>query len=338
MIAQNRKGISAVIATIMLLMITVALIGVFYVFSSGITSTATSSGGQQVSQITSQLAMCMQIDNINGNKVDLRNCGKGVIENKSLVVTIDDIKLDANTNTIAEGNSSVVNVSGLWQIPFGKHNLKISNGATFALALVDVQPNRDGLVGLWNFDEGSGNKANDGSGNGNIGTLLPLGSEPTWVNGRFGKGLQFDGVNDYVDFFTSIDSTARTQAGWFYFSQLASVKGNMNYLFGNLYQHSANNYLYIPGGSDYFYFVPSVNTWYYIVFTWTNSNDDTTSKLYINGGSPISISQQAGSHAIPSVSSISSGNPNAFSGTIDEVRIWSKALAPDETVAMKRII
>ena len=153
------KAISAIIATIMLLMVTVSLVGVFYVFSSTLAGTTTSSGGQQASQLASQLSMCMQIDNILGNQVTLRNCGKGIIENKSLVVTMDDIELDASTQTILEGNSSIVNVSGLWQIPFGKRNLKISNGAAVALALVDVQPKKDGLVGSWSFDEGSGNNS-----------------------------------------------------------------------------------------------------------------------------------------------------------------------------------
>ncbi|MBU3957440.1 MAG: hypothetical protein KKB25_00005, partial [Nanoarchaeota archaeon] len=193
------KGISAIIATIMLLMITVALIGVFYVFSSTMVTQTTSSGGAQVSQITSQLSSCMQIRHIIGNQITLENCGKGVIENKSLVVMMDDVKLGASANTINERESGIVNVSGLWQIPPGKHNLKISNGAGFALALVDVQPNKDGLVGSWSFNEGGGTKANDGSGNGNAGTLLPAGSEPAWVGGKFGKELQFDGVNDYVD-------------------------------------------------------------------------------------------------------------------------------------------
>ncbi|MFZ3078009.1 MAG: archaellin/type IV pilin N-terminal domain-containing protein, partial [Candidatus Aenigmatarchaeota archaeon] len=203
MITQNRKGISAVIATIMLLMITVSLIGVFYVFSSTLATQTTSSGSAQASQLTAQLSMCMQVDNIIGNQIVLRNCGKGVIENKSLVVMMDDVVLSANTNTIQEGNSSVVNVSGLWQVPFGKHSLKISNGAAVALALVDVQPNPDGLAGSWNFDEGSEGKAYDNSGNGNAGTLVNMNTSGNatsgWTSGKFGNGLRFDGTNDYVD-------------------------------------------------------------------------------------------------------------------------------------------
>ena len=52
------------------------------------------------------------------------------------------------------------------------------------------------IVGLWLFDEGAGDVATDSSGNGNDGVLI---NEPEWVDGKFGKALRFDGVDDYVD-------------------------------------------------------------------------------------------------------------------------------------------
>jgi HEAT repeat protein len=51
------------------------------------------------------------------------------------------------------------------------------------------------LAAYWKFDETSGTKAIDSSGNGNDGTLV---GDPKWVAGRFGGALEFDG-NDYVD-------------------------------------------------------------------------------------------------------------------------------------------
>ncbi len=39
-------------------------------------------------------------------------------------------------------------------------------------------------------------RAADSSGNGNNGTLT---NGPVWVDGKYGKALQFDGVNDCVD-------------------------------------------------------------------------------------------------------------------------------------------
>jgi hypothetical protein len=50
-------------------------------------------------------------------------------------------------------------------------------------------------VGIWLFDEGEGDVAKDSSGNGNDGTLM---SSPKWVDGKFGKALEFNG-NNYVD-------------------------------------------------------------------------------------------------------------------------------------------
>lgn len=51
------------------------------------------------------------------------------------------------------------------------------------------------LVGLWRFDEGRGASAQDTSGHGNNGVLF---GGPRWVEGRSGKALEFDGVDDAV--------------------------------------------------------------------------------------------------------------------------------------------
>ncbi|MFH1725798.1 MAG: LamG-like jellyroll fold domain-containing protein [Elusimicrobiota bacterium] len=48
---------------------------------------------------------------------------------------------------------------------------------------------------LWHFDEGSGITLFDATGNGHDGILHGA----TWADGKFGEGLQFDGIDDYVD-------------------------------------------------------------------------------------------------------------------------------------------
>ncbi|MBI2404682.1 hypothetical protein HYV22_00705, partial [Candidatus Gottesmanbacteria bacterium] len=53
-----------------------------------------------------------------------------------------------------------------------------------------------GPVGYWKMDEGSGTDANDNSGKGNTGTLT---SGPTWVQGKYGKAVSFDGSDDNVN-------------------------------------------------------------------------------------------------------------------------------------------
>jgi hypothetical protein len=51
------------------------------------------------------------------------------------------------------------------------------------------------LVAEWHLDEGSGPTAVDTSGNGNDGTIYGA----SWTDGKRGKGLSFDGTDDYID-------------------------------------------------------------------------------------------------------------------------------------------
>ena len=54
------------------------------------------------------------------------------------------------------------------------------------------------LVAHWTLDETSGTTAKDASANANDGTLRNFAAAP-WVAGKFGNGLQFDGVDDFVE-------------------------------------------------------------------------------------------------------------------------------------------
>jgi hypothetical protein len=51
-------------------------------------------------------------------------------------------------------------------------------------------------VGIWLFDEGKGKVAKDFSENGNDGELM---NDTKWVDGKFGKALEFDGDGDWVN-------------------------------------------------------------------------------------------------------------------------------------------
>lgn len=141
------------------------------------------------------------------------------------------------------------------------------------------------------------------------------------------NGRKFDGIDDYIAFPSQTLSKA-VQEGWFYFTQLASVKGNLSYLYTNLYQHNANDYLYISGtGGDYFSWVPELNKWYYIVFEYTDRTDSSSSNLYVNGNK-YNVNQQAGAHIIGSIGTISNSPANqAFAGSLDKVRVWDRVFS-----------
>ena len=50
-------------------------------------------------------------------------------------------------------------------------------------------------VGIWLFDEGTGDSTKDISSKGNHAKLTKA---PKWVSGKFGKALSLDGKDDYV--------------------------------------------------------------------------------------------------------------------------------------------
>jgi len=59
-----------------------------------------------------------------------------------------------------------------------------------------AQIDRETILGAWLLDEGQGDITEDASGNGNDGTLM---NAPTWIDGVYGKALQFSGPSTYVD-------------------------------------------------------------------------------------------------------------------------------------------
>src|SRR6187549_2603079 len=52
-----------------------------------------------------------------------------------------------------------------------------------------------GLVAAYAFDEGGGASVGDGSGSGNVGSVVGASWDPA---GKFGKALSFDGADDVV--------------------------------------------------------------------------------------------------------------------------------------------
>ena len=202
----------------------------------------------------------------------------------------------------------------------------------------------DGVVGSWHFDEGSGTTAYDTSGNDNDGTIYGA----TWTDGKFGKALSFDGVDDYVEVpdSDSLDLQTLTLEVWNKLDALSDT--------GVLYKRSGlpgslgtnANYqmeIYPPGDGNYYFAfsyrdgsswqnVYSTNTpietgkWYHVVMTF----DSGTGRVYING------KLDAEKTGLPSLVTndyhlvIGAAWNDYFNGIIDEVRIYNRALTPEE--------
>jgi len=84
------------------------------------------------------------------------------------------------------------------------------------LVLGMAQITMAGQLGYWAFDEGSGTTVKDSSGKGNPGTFM---NGPTWADGKFGKAVQLDGIDDYVQVAHNVNlcvTTEVTVSAWVY--------------------------------------------------------------------------------------------------------------------------
>jgi len=119
--------------------------------------------------------------------------------------------IDVSNNLYIGTDSIYIN----WFLSGIINNVRIYNRALSATEVANHYAGRytdeTGLIGYWPMDENQGQTVADKSGNGNDGTLGADSGEstddPAWVDyapswteeGRFGKALKFDGMDDEAD-------------------------------------------------------------------------------------------------------------------------------------------
>ena len=208
--------------------------------------------------------------------------------------------------------------------------------------------NKSGPVAEWNFDEGEGQTAYDESSNNNDGTLgngacFPgAGTCPTWVEGKYGGAMSFDG-GDYVDCGngSSLDITdAITVGAWV---KVTSVLSGEGILGKSYYTNATDNGGYeiqvIPTGSkmilgnnDWDIIQGDIpvddDIWHHCCYTW----DGTNIRIYVDGvldiTSPTSIASIKVVTQDLNVGRIRAGA--YFNGSIDSVRIYNYARTAEQ--------
>jgi len=165
----------------------------------------------------------------------------------------------------------------------------------------------------------------------------------TWTTGKFGSALSFDGEDDYVDCGNdeSLNITdALTIEAWVKPAADISGSGTRVFLekmnaYGLVYGFNAGHLeVYLGGATRILYPVTLYkNNWYHLVGVWEGSTTGNV-YLYINGEN-VASGDYTGSITSDHALQIGGGEAwsgawRYFNGTIDEVRIYNRALSAEE--------
>ncbi|MFH0929180.1 MAG: hypothetical protein V1818_02360, partial [Candidatus Aenigmatarchaeota archaeon] len=116
------KGVSAIIVTILLLMVSVSLVSLAYSFLSQTVSETTELGEESVSQVSKSLLSDIKIDSIYNDEVYVRNSGR--VEVTQLKVFVNEIADSGATvpSSILPGYIGTITLSA---IPVGGDVIKV---------------------------------------------------------------------------------------------------------------------------------------------------------------------------------------------------------------------
>jgi hypothetical protein len=209
-----------------------------------------------------------------------------------------------------------------------------------------------GLAGHWSFDEGSGTSAGDSSGNGNTGTLTNM-DNTNWVDGIYGTALQFNGIDEWVNVPNSaslnITSSNITLSAW-----VKSIGGQGNDT-GIVVKDDAGKYNYMLSWQTGNRFSFRTNTsccsgakyqvigqpgslyderWYHVAGVYNGSEH----RAFVNGALIETLGQTGTIDDSSLVDLVIGrrriGDNRFFSGVIDDVRVYNRALSDAEVAYM----
>lgn len=209
------------------------------------------------------------------------------------------------------------------------------------------------LVGFWKFDEGGGPIVFDSAGT-NDGFIHGA----TWTSGQIGGALDFDGVNDYVEVIDTDDSldidNSITLSAWvkldnlidYYFIVGKQPTGTSrtnypgNYIFRTALSDGHLQFLHQTGTADNEYSAYSstsgiaAGAWHHVSVTLAEGGNV---NFYIDG-SPEGTVPQVGMFGLINDEPVRIGTRkdawSYFDGSIDDVRIYDRALTAGEILQL----
>ncbi len=126
-------------------------------------------------------------------------------------------------------------------------NILLAGCAALGIAVPAVAvsiPLHQDLLSYWALDEKAGNLAQDSAPGGIVSDTGQLRNSPTWISGKFGAGLQFNGTNQDVLIPNSADmnigASAVTMSAWVKLDQLPS---NISGSYAGIFDSTPDNYV-----------------------------------------------------------------------------------------------
>lgn len=218
----------------------------------------------------------------------------------------------------------------------------VNTGSSLQVALNDRS-----LVGYWSMNEGKGSVVHDASGKGNNGTLegSPM---PTWITGKFGSALQFDGSQNYVQITNSSTlrgMSALTIALWVnasswtptYYGLVSKWTSGAGRYFLLGYPEGKNLYFWVSDGTNTQYItasLPTLKQWHLLVATFQGEQ---SLKIFIDG----TLAAQATTN-ITSINNAANNTPLYVgryatyfaSATIQDVQIYNQAISTNDVATL----
>ena len=196
-----------------------------------------------------------------------------------------------------------------------------------------------GLLAGWAFDEGAGTTVADVSGHGNAATLR---NDPTWTVGRYGSGLRFDGVDDFLTVLNSpslnLSGSELTLSLWI--NPLGGVRDQVP--FGKFWSGTMSSPFYqygleLGGGNTPHFYVGTaggptmasmgsplpLGQWSHLAIAFAGPQ----AQFYVNGSLVATRSLAASITARDSLLHMAAdaNTSQFFRGTLDDVRIYNRA-------------
>ncbi len=255
--------------------------------------------------------------------------------NLGALLTSPPYTISWNTTTATNGSHTVTAIA-----TDTSDNSATSSPVTVTVSNTSTGPPTQGLIGYWNFDEGSGTIAHDSSGSGYNGTV----NGAAWITGEINGALSFNGGAAYVVTPNIALGSAFSVSAWVN----PAVTTQLGY--GRILETQYNGGLYLGVNSVGTKYKFIVNTgagstghcglgygcaeggtitagWHLVTATY----DGTTGTLYVDG-----VVVATDTFTAPSATNLPLyvgryyGGGAGWNGGVDDVRLYNRALAATE--------